>query len=72
MILYQTRYVDGLAAAIGEKSLNAADLFLSWVKHKSENIMTYRDKQFKSIFTSHLAPKGDVVWANAEVGAILE
>ena len=43
MILYQTRYVDGLAAAIGEKSLNAADLFLSWVKHKGENIMTYRD-----------------------------
>ena len=43
-ILYQTRYIDGLAAAIGEKSLDAADVFIAWEHHKDENIMTYRDR----------------------------
>ena len=32
------------------------DLFHEWEGHKHEDILTYRDKQFKSIFTGTLSP----------------
>ena len=38
------------------------EIFIEWEHHKHDNILTYRDKQFKNFFTGRLADKNEKRW----------
>ena len=38
------------------------EIFIEWEHHKHEDILTYRDKQFKNFFTGRLADKNEKRW----------
>ena len=60
MIDFQTEYVQELAHDCGSDypyDLDVSDMFHTWVGHKGENVLTYRDQSFASKFTGiSLAP----------------
>jgi len=62
----QTAYVKRLAYDIGYKvDLDAAKLFYEWEHDKhDDDILTYRDKSYKSLFSGHDAPFHPVKWIN--------
>ena len=37
-------------------SLDVSALFHTWAKHKQDNILTYRDQSFKSVFSGKATP----------------
>ena len=74
-IIYQTNYILDLAKLLPQKTLysyvkNLNDLdcakeFLEWEHDKHENILTYRDKCFKSIYNRTKAAKFYQTWDKA-------
>jgi trimethylamine monooxygenase len=67
-IRYQMDYVSQLVNATDypnweyEKTINA---FMEWIKHKNEDIMTFRDKPHTSVFTGTVSPVHHTVWKDA-------
>ena len=74
-LLLQANYVNELAEVTGQEKCDTtglisilnigliiSEIFLKWAGHKAEDILTYRDKQFKSIFTGQLANKNQTRW----------
>jgi len=68
MIDFQADYIRDLCAVIDYPKFDI-DLtvveFNEWEHHKVENIMTYRDKAFKSPVTGNMAPVHHTTWLEA-------
>ena len=63
-IAFQTEYVEDLRKEVGRtKSLNVKEMFDKWEADKRSDIATYRDQQFKSIFTGETGQmKNNSTW----------
>ena len=67
-IRYQGDYVQELIAETDYPSFDvdgACDAFYQWKKHKSENIMGFRDNAYQSVITGSMAPKHHTPWVDA-------
>ncbi|MCF8483123.1 MAG: NAD(P)/FAD-dependent oxidoreductase [Rhodospirillum sp.] len=67
-IRYQADYVKELIADTDYPSFDvdgACDAFFKWKKHKSENIMAFRDNCYQSVITGTMAPKHHTPWKDA-------
>lgn len=56
---FQTDYVKEICNDLGNDypyNLDVSEYFHSWLDHKKENIVTYRDQSFASIFTGVQSP----------------
>lgn len=64
---FQTDFVLDLCKDVpyDEKAGESRELFHEWERQRDANIATYRDKQFKSIFTGTLAPAHHTTWMKA-------
>jgi len=59
MIDFQTEYVQELARDCGSDypyALDVAEMFHTWIGHKGEDILTYRDQSFASKYTGVQSP----------------
>ena len=64
-IRYQGDYIKELIAETDYPSFDVGgtdQAFFQWKKHKDENIMTFRNKCFKSVMTGSLAPVHHTPW----------
>ena len=67
-IKYQGDYVKELIAETDYPSFDvdgACEAFYEWKKHKSINIMTFRDNAYKSVITGTIAPVHHTPWKDA-------
>jgi trimethylamine monooxygenase len=67
-IKYQGDYVKELIAETDYPSFDvdgACEAFYQWKKHKSVNIMTFRDNAYKSVITGTMAPVHHTPWKDA-------
>ena len=67
-IRYQGDYVQELIAETDYPSFDvdgACEAFYQWKKHKSEAIMEFRNKAYKSLITGTTAPVHHIQWVNA-------
>lgn len=67
-IKYQGDYVKELIAETDYPSFDvdgACEAFYEWKKHKSINIMTFRDNAYKSVITGTMAPVHHTPWKDA-------
>ena len=67
-IRYQGDYVEELISETDYPSFDvdgACEAFYQWKKHKSENIMGFRDNAYKSVITGSMAPKHRTPWVDA-------
>ena len=65
---YQTDYVRDLLAATDYPQLDVdhvAELFKEWEHHKTEGILTYRDRSYPSTITGNMAPVHHTPWIDA-------
>jgi trimethylamine monooxygenase len=65
---YQTDYVRDLLAATDYPRLDVdhvAELFKEWEHHKTEGILTYRDRSYPSTITGNIAPVHHTPWIDA-------
>jgi trimethylamine monooxygenase len=65
---FQTEYTRDLLAATDYPRLNVdevARLFKEWEHHKSEDILTYRDRSYPSTLTGTMAPVHHTPWMKA-------
>jgi trimethylamine monooxygenase len=65
---FQTEYTRDLLAATDYPKLDVdhvARLFKEWEHHKSEDIMTYRDRAYPSTLTGNMAPVHHTPWTQA-------
>ena len=65
---FQTDFIMDLAKEVSydEKAGKAGALFHEWEHHKDADICTYRDKQFKSVYTGTLSPAHHTTWMKAK------
>jgi trimethylamine monooxygenase len=67
-ILYQADYIETLLSEIidsAEFDLKEANqIFFEFLKHRSENMMGFRDQSYASIVTKRLSPKAPNIWLN--------
>jgi len=61
-IHFQTRYVNKLAKWTGEQNVDASEVFVRWENQKHNSICGFRNEQFRSIYTGHLAPPVPTKW----------
>ncbi len=67
-IRYQGDYVEELISETDYPSFDvdgACEAFYQWKKHKSENIMGFRDNAYKSVITGSMAPRHHTPWVDA-------
>ena len=67
-IRYQGEYVRELMANTDYPSFDVDginEIFFQCMKHKEENIITYRDHGYKSVMTGTMAPKYHTPWKDA-------
>lgn len=67
-IKYQGDYVKELVAETDYPNFDvdgACEAFYQWKKHKSVNIMTFRDNAYKSVITGTMAPIHHTPWKDA-------
>jgi len=67
-IRFQGDYVKELISETNYPSIDiegACKIFNKWQRHKKENIMTFRDKTYKSIITGSIAPTHHTQWKYA-------
>ena len=67
-IRYQGDYVEELISETDYPSFDvdgACEAFYQWKKHKSENIMGFRENAYKSVITGSMAPKHHTPWVDA-------
>ncbi len=67
-IKYQGDYVKELIAETDYPNFDvdgACEAFYQWKKHKTENIMGFRDNAYKSVITGTMAPVHHTVWKDA-------
>ena len=65
---YQTDYVRDLLSATDYPHLDVdhvAELFKEWEHHKTEGILTYRDRSYPSTITGNTAPVHHTPWIKA-------
>ena len=54
---FQGDFVNDLAEESGYgHKIDVRDIFKVWKGHKEENLLTYRDKQFTSLYTGNTSP----------------
>ena len=65
---FQTEFLMDLGKAVdySEKAGLVAAMFHEWEHHKQEDICTYRDKSFRSVFSGTLAPPHHTAWMDAK------
>lgn len=67
-IIYQGDYVKELIAETDYPSFDvdgACEAFFKWKKHKTEDIMGFRNHSFKSVITGTMAPVHHTPWKDA-------
>ena len=67
-INFQTDFVLDLCGGLpnyDKRAGESKDLFHEWEQQRDDNIATYRDKQFKSIFKGTLAHSQHTTWMKA-------
>lgn len=67
-IKYQADYVKELVADTDYPSFNidgACEAFFAWKKHKSEDIMGFRNNSYQSVITGTMAPVHHTPWKDA-------
>ncbi|MCL1629852.1 NAD(P)/FAD-dependent oxidoreductase [Roseibaca sp. V10] len=67
-IKYQGDYVKELIAETDYPSFDvdgACEAFYQWKKHKSQNIMAFRDNSYRSVITGTMAPVHHTPWKDA-------
>lgn len=67
-IWFQGDYVKELIKMTDYPSFDVEGVnktFLEWKNHKHENIMTFRDKAYKSLMTGNMAPVHHTPWTDA-------
>src|SRR5690606_5411588 len=67
-IQYQGDYVKELIAETDYPSFDvdaACKVFFEWKKHKSEDIMAFRNNRYRSVITGTLAPAHHTSWKDA-------
>lgn len=63
---FQTDYIKDVANLVNyPHPVDCADMFHEWEHHKDEDIMTYRDRSFKSIHTGVKSPIHHTPWVKA-------
>ncbi|XP_045206559.2 dimethylaniline monooxygenase [N-oxide-forming] 2-like [Mercenaria mercenaria] len=64
---FQTEFIKDLSEDTGfsPDAIKARDLLYTWEHNKDENIATYRDQCFSSIFTGTKSPKHTATWMQA-------
>jgi len=68
MIVYQGDYVKSLIALTDYPTFDIDGVnktFFEWEHHKHDNIMTFRDKTFKSLMTGTMSPFHHTPWLKA-------
>lgn len=51
-----------LAKWTGEQNVDASEVFVRWENQKHHSICGFRNEQFRSIYTGHLAPPVPTKW----------
>ena len=51
-----------LAKWTGEQNVDASEVFVRWENQKHNSICGFRNEQFRSIYTGHLAPPVPTKW----------
>jgi trimethylamine monooxygenase len=67
-IVYQGDYIKELIADTDYPDFDvdgACQAFFEWKKHKSKDIMTFRDNSYKSVITGSMAPVHHTPWKDA-------
>lgn len=67
-IRYQADYIRELVAETDYPSFDidgACDAFFEWKKHKSEDIMAFRNNSYRSVITGTMAPAHHTPWKEA-------
>ena len=54
-----------IASGYTTKCVKGLEILQDWGRHKAENILTFRDQQYRSVFTEKLAPKHHTPWLGA-------
>jgi trimethylamine monooxygenase len=65
---FQTEFVRDLLGPTDYPRLDVdevAAMFKEWEHHKMENILTYRDKSYRSVLTGTMAPVHHTPWLKA-------
>ena len=68
LIDFQGDYVDSLIKQTDYPSFDidgAKKVFLQWIDHKQENILTFRDKLYQSVLTGTMATPHHTRWLEA-------
>lgn len=65
-IIYQSEYIDSLLSetsnSVNFDTKATNKIFLDFLRHRSEDIMTFRNHSHASIITNKLAPKVKELW----------
>ena len=69
---FQTEFIADLSKDTGYSpdAVKAGELLHTWEDDKVENILTYRDQCFASVYTGTTAPKPTVPWWEAKDDSI--
>lgn len=68
MLNFQGDYILDLIAETDYPPIDTDGIrrtFLQWLKHKEENIMTFRDHSYRSLITGKMSPKHHTAWIDA-------
>ena len=64
---FQTEYIKDLLSLSNYPDFNVdkvAEMFKEWLQDKDDNILTYRDKNFRSVVTGSMAETHHTEWMN--------
>ncbi len=67
-IIYQADYIKELVAETDYPSFDidgASEAFFEWKKHKTKDIMAFRDNSYRSVITGSMAPAHHTPWKDA-------
>ena len=64
---FMTQAQEDLCIASGYTTncLKGFEILQAWGEHKAENILTFRDQQYRSVYTGKLAPRHHTTWMEA-------
>lgn len=64
---FQTDFIEALSKDVGypKEALDAGPLLHEWENHKAEDICTFRDHQFRCVYTGTMSPLHHTPWMKA-------
>ena len=66
-IQFMTDVLKNVCEASGYSTncIKSFEIFKDWYQHKAENMLAFRDKQFRSVHTGKLTPHHHTPWIDA-------